>query len=102
MNVSRPSSLVGIVDAGGNLNIFADRKRRTRIGRRILRGGQMTRNAENHRQLVYSVAETARVLNLSRAPIYRLIGEKKLATLKIGARRLVPVEAINALLSGSL
>jgi excisionase family DNA binding protein len=37
---------------------------------------------------------------LSRATIYRLIEQKKLATLKIGSRRLVPVGAIDALLSG--
>jgi excisionase family DNA binding protein len=36
---------------------------------------------------------------LSRASIYRLIGRGKLKTVKIGARRLVPLGAIHALLS---
>ena len=39
-------------------------------------------------------------MHLSRATLYRLIGDGKLATLKIGARRLVPVGAIDALLNG--
>jgi len=47
-----------------------------------------------------SIRETAHVCGLSRATIYRLIEQKKLTTLKIGARRLVPVGAIDALLNG--
>jgi excisionase family DNA binding protein len=47
-----------------------------------------------------SIEETAKTCGLSRATMYRLIGEGKLATLKIGARRLVPVGAIDALLDG--
>jgi excisionase family DNA binding protein len=45
-----------------------------------------------------SIEETARTCGLSRATIYRLIEKKKLATLKIGARRLVRPEALDALL----
>jgi excisionase family DNA binding protein len=47
-----------------------------------------------------SIYEAARACGISRATLYRLIGEGKLATIKIGARRLVPVVAIDALLSG--
>jgi excisionase family DNA binding protein len=47
-----------------------------------------------------SIKETAEACGLSRATLYRLIADGKLATLKIGARRLVPVVAIDALLSG--
>jgi excisionase family DNA binding protein len=46
-----------------------------------------------------SIRETARMCGLSRATLYRLIADGKLVTLKIGARRLVPVSAIDALLS---
>jgi excisionase family DNA binding protein len=48
----------------------------------------------------FSIVETAKVCGLSRATIYRLIEQKKLMTLKIGARRLVPVGSIDALLNG--
>ena len=48
-----------------------------------------------------SIEETAKTCGLSRATLYRLISDGKLTTLKIGARRLVPVGAIDALLNGS-
>jgi excisionase family DNA binding protein len=47
-----------------------------------------------------SIEETAKTCGLSRATLYRLISDGKLTTLKIGARRLVPVGAIDALLNG--
>ena len=47
-----------------------------------------------------SIRETAQACGLSRATIYRLIEQKKLATLKLGSRRLVRPEAIDALLDG--
>ena len=39
------------------------------------------------------------MLNLSRSTIYRLIAVGKLKTVKVGARRLVPLGAIDALLN---
>jgi excisionase family DNA binding protein len=54
---------------------------------------------KQHRRAL-SICETAQVCGLSRATIYRLIEQKRLATLKIGARRLVPLSAIDALLNG--
>jgi excisionase family DNA binding protein len=59
----------------------------------------MSRNAENHQRLVASVGEAAKMLDLSRASIYRLIVLGRLKTVKVGARRLVPLGAIDALLS---
>jgi excisionase family DNA binding protein len=58
----------------------------------------MSTNSEERRRAL-SIQETARTCGLSRATIYRLIEQKKLATLKIGSRRLVRPEAIDALLS---
>ena len=55
---------------------------------------------EKQERRVLSIRETAQACGLSRATIYRLIEQKKLATLKVGARRLVPVAAIDALLDG--
>jgi excisionase family DNA binding protein len=48
----------------------------------------------------FSIKETARACGISRATVYRLVADGKLKTLKIGARRVVPVSAIEALLSG--
>lgn len=46
-----------------------------------------------------SVQETAEAVGISRATVYRLIGRKKLATVKIGARTVIPVSEIDTLLS---
>ena len=47
-----------------------------------------------------SIEEAAKTCGLSRATLYRLLNDGKLTTIKVGARRLVPVGAIDALLSG--
>jgi excisionase family DNA binding protein len=60
----------------------------------------MSKNAENHWRLVFSIQEAALACGLSRATIYRLIASGQLKTIKIGARRLVPIAAIDALLAG--
>jgi excisionase family DNA binding protein len=49
-----------------------------------------------------SIKEAAKTCGLSRATLYRLLSDGRLATIKIGARRLVPVVAIDALLSGGV
>jgi excisionase family DNA binding protein len=47
-----------------------------------------------------SIVETAKTWGVSRATLYRLIADGKLTTQKIGARRVVTVGAIDALLNG--
>ena len=47
-----------------------------------------------------SIREAAHACGLSRATLYRLLRDGKLSTVKIGRRRLVPVNALDALLSG--
>ena len=47
----------------------------------------------------YSVDETAEITDLSEATIWRLIAAKKLKTVKIWGRRLVPSESIDTLLT---
>jgi excisionase family DNA binding protein len=49
-----------------------------------------------------SVEEAARAVGISRATLYRLVQQKRLATVKIGSRRLVPVSAIDSLLKRPL
>jgi excisionase family DNA binding protein len=58
----------------------------------------MSKNAQNHWRLVYSVREAEQATGLSRSTIYRLISNGRLKTVKVGARRLVPVAALTALL----
>ncbi len=60
----------------------------------------MSTPQQNLERRALSIPEAARTCGLSRATMYRLIADGKLSTLKIGARRLVPVGAIDALLSG--
>ena len=47
----------------------------------------------------YSVDETAQIIHVSEATIWRLIAAKKLKTVKIWGRRLVPSESIDTLLT---
>jgi excisionase family DNA binding protein len=49
-----------------------------------------------------SVKETGEAVGLSRATVYRLIGQKRLSTVKIGSRRLIPVGEIDALLAKAI
>ena len=48
----------------------------------------------------FSIRETERATNLSRATLYRLVASGKLKTVKVGGRRLVLVTSIDALLHG--
>jgi len=49
--------------------------------------------------LAYRVDEFCRVVGLGRTKVYALIAEGKLATIKIGKRRLIPRQAALALLA---
>ena len=57
-------------------------------------------NLEKLERRALSIGEAAATSNLSRATIYRLIKDGRLATAKIGARRLVPLANLDALLAG--
>jgi len=60
----------------------------------------MSTVSETNERRALSIQETARTCGLSRATLYRLLKDGKLCTVKVGARRLVPVSAIDALLNG--
>jgi excisionase family DNA binding protein len=49
---------------------------------------------------VYSILEAAQALNLSRATLYRLLAEGRIASIKIGSRRLILRSSIDDLLRG--
>jgi excisionase family DNA binding protein len=65
-----------------------------------MKRGQMSKNLQIPERRAYSIRETQRATNLSHATIYRLIASGKLKTVKVGARRLVPIASIDALLDG--
>ena len=58
----------------------------------------MSNNTSMLERRALSVAEAAQAVGLSRATLYRLVQQKRLATVKIGSRRLVPVSALDNLL----
>lgn len=51
--------------------------------------------------LAFSVRDSSRVTGLSERTINTLIATKKLRSVKIGRRRLVPMDAIRELLEGA-
>ncbi|MEJ0093887.1 MAG: helix-turn-helix domain-containing protein [Methylocella sp.] len=48
----------------------------------------------------YTVFDAAKLIGVSRSSIFNLIAAKKLRTLRIAGRRLIPADAIRALISG--
>jgi excisionase family DNA binding protein len=52
-----------------------------------------------HEPLAYRVNEFCQVVGLGRTMVYGLISDGKLATIKIGNRRLIPREAALALIA---
>ena len=62
----------------------------------------MPNNIQVPERRALSVQEAARALGISRASLYRLVQQKRLATVKIGSRRLVPVSALDNLLEKAL
>jgi excisionase family DNA binding protein len=49
----------------------------------------------------YRINEAAAAYRLSRSTIYKLIAAGDLRSVKVGGRRLIPVEAIEALFAGN-
>jgi excisionase family DNA binding protein len=52
--------------------------------------------------VVYRVEEAAQALRISRDSIYELIRSGRLRTIKVGARRLVPVVALSEYVAAAL
>ena len=60
----------------------------------------MPTNILEEKRRALSPREAERTLGISHATFYRPIKAGRLKTIKLGSRRLVPVDAIDALLSG--
>jgi len=58
----------------------------------------MFNTSQKQERRALSIKEAAQTCGLSRATLYRLLSDGKLTTVKVGARRLVPVAAIDALI----
>ena len=61
---------------------------------------QSQTNTQADERRAYRVNEVIACYRIGRTLIYRLIGQGKLRTVKIGGRRLIPKDAIEALLNG--
>jgi excisionase family DNA binding protein len=79
--------------------IELDHMRRT-DGPGVEKGGQMPTNTLEEKRRALSPREAERTLGISHATLYRLIKDGKLKTIKLGSRRLIPIDAIDALLAG--
>jgi excisionase family DNA binding protein len=55
---------------------------------------------EHERRRAYSIREAAQLCGVSRATLYRLLAQGKITSIKIGSRRLIRDDQINALLAG--
>ena len=51
--------------------------------------------------LAYRINDAVRISGLSRSSLYALIAEQKLKSIKVGGRRLIPVDALRGLLQGT-
>jgi excisionase family DNA binding protein len=60
----------------------------------------MSSNILEEKRRALSPREAERALGISHATLYRLIKAGRLKTIKLGARTIIPVAAIDALLSG--
>jgi excisionase family DNA binding protein len=60
----------------------------------------MPPNILEEKRRALSPREAERTLGISHATFYRLIKVGRLKTIKLGSRTIIPVEAIDALLSG--
>jgi excisionase family DNA binding protein len=55
------------------------------------------RNTHATERLAYRVDEACRALGISRTTLYKLIASGELRTVMVGGRRLIPLEAAEAL-----
>jgi predicted DNA-binding transcriptional regulator AlpA len=59
----------------------------------------MSTTNDGVKRLALSIRESEQASGLSRATLYRLIATGRLKTSKVGARRIIPVGALEALLN---
>jgi excisionase family DNA binding protein len=57
-------------------------------------------NSTLHARRAYQVDEAVAAYRISRTTLYKLMASKTLKSVRFGGRRLIPVEAIEALFAG--
>ena len=62
----------------------------------------MTTKIREEKRRAYSIREAAQLCGVSRATLYRLLAQGKITSIKIGTRRLIRDDQINALLAGGV
>lgn len=65
----------------------------------VLRQGWEKRKQDNKKPVLLTVPEVCDCLRVSRYTIYRLLNQRKLASVHVLKRRLVPLEALEDFLS---
>jgi excisionase family DNA binding protein len=60
----------------------------------------LRRQQEDRERIALSMREASRKTGLSRATLYRCLKDGRLASVKVGSRRLILPNALDALLSG--
>lgn len=60
----------------------------------------MQSNIEPTRKLAYSIKEACAATSWGRSTLYTFIADGRLRTVRIGGRRLIPAEALHALING--
>lgn len=60
----------------------------------------MKRDTQQLPKIAYSIEEACRVSSLGRTTIYKHIASGRLRSVQIGGRRVIPAEALHALISG--
>jgi len=61
---------------------------------------QSKENSNPDARRVYQVLEAVAAYRISKSTIYKLMAGGALKTVKVGGRRLIPVEALEALIGG--
>jgi excisionase family DNA binding protein len=61
---------------------------------------QTNANSNSDVRRVYQVMEAVAAYRISKSTIYKLMAAGSLKTVKVGGRRLIPVEALEALIGG--
>ena len=61
---------------------------------------QTKANSNSDARRVYQVMEAVATYRISKSTIYKLMAAGMLRSVKVGGRRLIPVEALEALIAG--
>ena len=70
------------------------------LASRFLAGQVVQPTAERRPRQTMLIVQAGLMLNVSRSTIYRMIGAKQLRAIKVGARTVIPISSLDAILEG--